>query len=302
MSRVPRRLALPVPEPYDFHRSTFRFRRFGQDAASLWHDGGLHRVLRSGLAVRIEAGGVLAWGDAGQADLAEIAHLLGAGFDLPGLAAVHPEVYARGPGLRPPLLADPFEMLVTSVTAQQISLPAATAIRSGLVRRFGRRVAHRAVEWWAFPRQDDLRGADLSGLRLSAAKMRAIAALAEADLDLAGLDDGAVIDRLTALPGVGRWTADWFLARCLGRPDAVAAGDLGVRKAVARWFAGEPIWPEARVREAVKRFGEHANLAVHVLLAPPADQNGTAIATKSTNSASATTPSAIPTQPRISPA
>jgi 3-methyladenine DNA glycosylase/8-oxoguanine DNA glycosylase len=58
------------------------------------------------------------------------------------------------------------------------------------------------------------------------------------------------------------------MARCLGRPDAFAPGDLGVRKAVARWFSEDPIWPEERVRDVCAGFGEQANLAVHYLLAP----------------------------------
>jgi DNA-3-methyladenine glycosylase II len=98
--------------------------------------------------------------------------------------------------------------------------------------------------------------------------MRSIAALAEADLDVAHLDDEGVIERLTRLPGIGRWTAEWFLARCLGRPSVVAAGDLGVRKAVAAWFSDEPIWPEAKVRQAMAPFAEHTNLAVHYMLSP----------------------------------
>ena len=97
--------------------------------------------------------------------------------------------------------------------------------------------------------QQDVRGADLAGLKLSAMKMRSIAALADADLDVAHLDNDAVIAHVTRLPGIGRWTADWLLARCLGRRDVVAAGDLAVRKAVAAWFSGDPIWPEQRVRE-----------------------------------------------------
>ena len=56
------KLPLPVPAPYDFERSTFRFRMFGDDLASRWQGGGLHRVLRSGLAVRIEADGLTAYG------------------------------------------------------------------------------------------------------------------------------------------------------------------------------------------------------------------------------------------------
>jgi 3-methyladenine DNA glycosylase/8-oxoguanine DNA glycosylase len=261
---------IQYPKDYDFDRSMFRFRRFGDDLASRWVDGGLHRVLRSGLAVRITAAGVVAYGEASAADAAELSHLLGFAFDRAAFAAAYPELAARAPGFRPPLIPDPFEMLATAVTAQQVSLHAACAIRNRLVRRFGRRVEHRGVEWFAFPRTQDLAGADLDGVGLSTAKRRTFGALVDADLRLDDLSDAQIRVRLEALPGVGRWTVDWFLARCLGRPDAFAAGDLGVRKAVAGWFSGgaDVIWPEDRVREACLAFGPHANLAVHHLLAP----------------------------------
>jgi DNA-3-methyladenine glycosylase II len=261
-------LPLPVPAPYDFERSTYRFRMFGDDLASRWHEGGLHRVLRSGLPVRIDADGVTAYGTTGPGDEAEVAHLLGAGFDIESFAGCHPQLAARAPGFRPPLLADPFEMLVTAVTAQQISLRAAAVMRAAFVQRLGERVSHGGFEWWRFPRQEEVRGADLAGLKLSGMKMRSIAALAEADLDVAHLPNDRVIELVTRLPGIGRWTAEWLLARCLGRPDVVAAGDLGVRKAVAAWFSDDPIWPEQRVREAMAPFGEHANLAAHYMLTP----------------------------------
>ena len=48
----------------------------------------------------------------------------------------------------------------------------------------------------------------------------------------------------------------------------VAAGDLGVRKAVAAWFSDERIWPETRVREAMAPFVDFTNLAVHYMLTP----------------------------------
>ena len=147
------RLDLP-PEPYDFHRSTFRYRTFGDDVASVWRDGGLYRVLRSGLVVRISAEGVGASAKATAADRAELLHILGAGFDLESFAAAYPDIYARAPGFRPPLSADPFESLVIAVTAQQISLRAAFAIRNRFVQRFGVRHTLDGVEVWAFPRQE----------------------------------------------------------------------------------------------------------------------------------------------------
>ena len=52
-------MVIPVPDPYDFQLSTVRFRDFGSDGATVWHDDGLHRVV-AGREVRIEAapGGV----------------------------------------------------------------------------------------------------------------------------------------------------------------------------------------------------------------------------------------------------
>ena len=72
---------------------------------------------------------------------------------------------------------------------------------------------------------------------------------------------------MTALPGLGRWTADWFLARHLARPHAWPAGDLGVRKAVSAFYAdGRPLTiPE--VRTMGDRFSPFQNLSAQFLLA-----------------------------------
>lgn len=237
---------LQYPPGYDFERSTFRFRLFGDDLASRWVDGGLHRVLRSGLPVRLAATGVTAHGDVTDADRAEVAHLLGFGFDLDAFTAAYPELAARAPGFRPPLLADPFEMLVTSVTAQQVSLLAACAIRNRFVQRFGRRVEHAGGEWWGFPEASQVTGADLGGLGLSGSKMRAIAALATADLALSPLDDAEVRERLLALPGIGPWTADYLRMRAVGEPDVLLSTDLAIRgaaKSLGLNLAGDrPDW------------------------------------------------------------
>jgi hypothetical protein len=98
---------LDYPPGYDFHRSTFRFRRFGDDLASRWAADGLHRVLSSGLAVRIDSGGVTAFGDASAGDGAELRHLLGLVFDRDAFALAYPQIAGRAPGFFPPLMADP---------------------------------------------------------------------------------------------------------------------------------------------------------------------------------------------------
>ena len=86
--------------------------------------------------------------------------------------------------------------------------------------------------------------------------------------ELAGLSDlpsAEVIARLTALKGVGPWTAEWALARCLARPDAVAAGDLGVQKAVGNAYLGRRATAD-EVRELTEPWGQAANWATHLLL------------------------------------
>jgi DNA-3-methyladenine glycosylase II len=262
---------LALPEPYDFELSTGRFRAFGPDRANVWEDGALYRVV-AGREVRITAapGGVLV--EPFDAEIeATVRHLLGSPFDLEGFAEfarrdpVLSSVAERLRGLRPVLAPDPFEALVTSITAQQVSLFAAFAIRGRLIERFGE-PAGRA---YAFPTAERLARADdgeLFELGFSRRKAEYVLGLARADLDLAGLaelDDAEVKERLVALRGLGEWTADWFLARHLARPQAWPAGDLGLRKAVSAFYGSSS---EREVRELGNRFAPFQNLTAHYLL------------------------------------
>src|SRR5437763_55324 len=67
--------------------------------------------------------------------------------------------------------------------------------------------------------------------------------------ELECLSDEQVIATLTAIRGIGRWSAEWILARTLGRP-VVVAGDLGVRKAVGLAYLNDPLPSEHQVRRA----------------------------------------------------
>ena len=160
-------------------------------------------------------------------------------------------------------------MLVTLITAQQVSLHSAFAVRARLTERFG--IRHR--EAWSFPSRERIARAAESEIRevgFSTRKAEYVTGLARSDLDLdalAQLPDTQVIEAITAQRGLGRWTADWFLARALGRPDAWAAGDLGVRKAVSFFYGSGRDLDETEVREVGERFGPRRNIACHMLLA-----------------------------------
>ena len=268
-------MVLRIPKPYDFELSTVRFRNFGSDRATVWHEGGLHRVV-AGREVRITParGGVAIepWSD----DAAvEVGRLLGLPFDLApfldwaaGDAALA-LVVGSVPGFRPTLNPDPFEALVVAITTQQISLHAAASIRGNLVERYG--VKHDVA--YAFPTREQvrqLRPRHFTPLGFSRAKAEYVLELAHSDLDLDGLaalDDDEVIASLTSIRGLGRWTADWFLARHLARPRAWPAGDLGVRKAASTFYAAGRSLSIEEVRRMSDRFAPFENLSAQFLLA-----------------------------------
>jgi DNA-3-methyladenine glycosylase II len=264
-----------LPQPYDFVLSTERFRAFGADLACRWHEGALHRVVR-GREVRIAPapGGV----DVEPHDAwiqAEVRLLLGLSFDLDAFAAwaeagepALAGIVARLRGFRPPLQPDPWEALVTSITAQQVSLHAAFAIRGRLVERFG--VRHDVA--WEFPGRETLAAAreeEIVAGGFSRRKAEYLVALARSDLDLAGLaalPDDDVRAAVTAERGLGDWTADWFLARHLARARAWPAGDLALRKAVSVLYGDGRGLTTEEVRRMGERFDPFQNLTAHYVL------------------------------------
>jgi DNA-3-methyladenine glycosylase II len=261
---------LGVPQPYDFARSLDRFTFWGVDRANVWRDGGLHRVV-DGREVRITPaeGGVRVEPLDDEIERV-VRKLLGLELDLPPFHAfaqgdpVLADAVRLMPGFRPPLAPDPFEALVSSITAQQVSLHSAFAVRSRFIDRFGVAAGYAA----AFPTRERVASAredELTELGFSRRKAEYVLGIARADLDfdeLGTLPDDAVKARLTALRGLGEWSADWFLARHLARPEAWPAGDLALRKAVLAFY------PEVTdVRAAGVRFHPFQNLSAHYLLA-----------------------------------
>jgi DNA-3-methyladenine glycosylase II len=235
----------------------------------VWENGALYRVV-GGRELRIAAteGGV----DVEPLDdeiEPVVAKLLGFEFDLVEFAAwaageeLLAPLVVRFAGFRPTLTPVPFEMLVGAITAQQVSLFSALAMRNRLVERFG----ESAGRVWAFPPRERIASAsedELFSLGFSRRKAEYVLGLARSDLDLDGLallPDEEVKEQLTALRGLGEWTADWFLARHLGRPHAWPAGDLALRKAV------RALYGDVDVRAAGERFEPFQNLTAHYLLA-----------------------------------
>ena len=262
---LPRIALLELPQPFDFELSTGRFRAFGTDLANRLVGGVLHRAVGGrDVAIRARPGGV----DVEPLDAETrpvVSKLLGAEFELDPFYAWASgplaELVARLRGFRPPLQPDPFEALVTSITAQQVSLFAAVAIRNRLIERLGRP----AGDAWAFPTRARVAAAtedDLVAVGFTRRKAEAAVALARSDVDLhalAALPDGDVRSVITSFRGLGPWTADWFLARHLARPRAWPAGDLALRKAARDLYGVE-------VTQLGRLLDPFQNLSAHYLL------------------------------------
>ncbi len=176
-------------------------------------------------------------------------------------------------GLRVAGFGSSFEAMLTAVFAQQVNLTFAYSIRQELALALGRRARFHGESYTAFPTPASvarLSHDELRAFRLSNAKARALHAIATAfrsgelsESQLEQLPDEQVIDRLIALHGVGRWTAEVTLMRGLGRVDAFPAGDLGVVKYLAQELLGRAdVATEKEMREFSERWRPHRALAL----------------------------------------
>jgi DNA-3-methyladenine glycosylase II len=159
--------------------------------------------------------------------------------------------------------ADPdFETLVRSIVFQQLSGKAARAIFTrfkGALEDGPRMTPQEVLR---------LTPAQMQGLGLSRRKaqyVRDLAERTEAGLvefsRLALAPDDEVIRHLTAVKGIGVWTAQMFLLFALRRPDILAAGDLGVRSAIRRAYRLRKLPSPARVEKLSAKWRPHRSVA-----------------------------------------
>jgi len=148
--------------------------------------------------------------------------------------------------------ADAYGALLRAIVGQQLSVKAARTIYERLLDLFG----------GTTPTPEELLAADPDALRaagLSGAKVKYVRSLAEHVRDgelhldsLEDMSDDQAIAELTAVKGLGQWTAHMFLMFHLRRPDILPVGDQGIRRAVERLYGLEEI-PDA---ETLERLGE----------------------------------------------
>lgn len=161
----------------------------------------------------------------------------------------------------------PYPALFRAIVYQQLNGKAAGTILGRVLKLYAPR---------RFPSPGDVLATPETHLRsagLSRNKTAAIRDLSEKTLDgtvpsvkrLATLDDESIVDRLVAVRGIGRWTAQMFLISRLGRPDIMPAEDLGVRKGFGVIYGGDPLPPPADMLEHAECWRPYRTVAAWYL-------------------------------------
>lgn len=208
---------------------------------------------------------IVAWVLFAELDLALFHRLISAH---PGLSPIAKRLY----GLKPMRPVSLFEMFVTAITEQQISLAAAYAVRNRLVEKYGEAVQGQRI----FPEPATLAEASLEDLRacgLSRQKAEYIrdtaARVAGGKFDLEKLKsmgDDEAREAILGLRGFGAWSADYILVRGLARPDCVPTADLGIQSVVGEYLGeGRRLRPD-ELEKALEPFRSYRGLLAFYLL------------------------------------
>jgi len=187
-------------------------------------------------------------------------------------------------GFKPPRFQSYFETLVNAISCQQLTLTMGIRLLNRLAEAYGLAVETDDGIFHAFPRPQDLINADIEELRkmsFSHQKARYITSLAqsivEGKLDLNEielLDDQSASDRLCSLKGVGRWTAEYYLLRGLGRTHIFPADDVGARNHLERWMGLSEKLDYHKVHETLKPWrGSGGVVYFHLLLKSLAEKD-----------------------------
>ncbi len=180
-------------------------------------------------------------------------------------------------GLKPPRFPTYFETLVNAIACQQITLTVGIRLLNRLTEACGLPIETEKGLFHTFPRPQQLANMDIEKLRemgFSYRKARYLTDLAQAviegqfDLEeIEKLDDQKAVNRLCTLKGVGRWTAEYFLLRGLGRTHIFPGDDVGARNHLQRWLRLSEPMNYDEVHKSLRQWDAYGGLIYfHLLL------------------------------------
>ncbi|HET7842454.1 MAG TPA: DNA-3-methyladenine glycosylase [Terriglobia bacterium] len=237
------------------------------------------RGAKQGLAVRILAG------NSDAATLEEILRLVERQFStaldlapfyrLAQSDAVLSRLVERFAGMRIPQAPTVYETVVSAILEQQVNLTFAHQVKKALVESFGIQVEFEGRRYNAFPDSAALAISNpraMRRLQISGPKARYIIAISRAALDgsldlegLDGLEPAAAHEKLMSHKGVGPWTAHYVGLRALGHRDCLPAADVGLQKAVQRFYGLRKLPALARLEKLARPWAGWRSYATFYL-------------------------------------
>jgi DNA-3-methyladenine glycosylase II len=194
-------------------------------------------------------------------------------------------------GVKPPCFPSIFETLINAIACQQVTLDLGILMLNRLAENFGVEFEDEdddgggdgeATPLHAFPRPEDLADVseqDLRKLGFSRQKARAIRELAmicvadnndnnEVQLDnLGGMSNEQIVEQLSAIRGIGRWSAEYALLRGFGRIDSFPGDDIGAQNNLKQLFHLDKKPDYAEVKKLTSRWHPYEGLVYfHLLL------------------------------------
>lgn len=161
----------------------------------------------------------------------------------------------------------PFAALAESIVYQQLTGKAAATIHRRLVALCRPRRRLRPEDIVRFS-EDQLRGAGLSRAKTAALKdlaAKTLDGVVPTMLQLQRMEDEAIIERLTSIRGIGRWTVEMLLIFRLGRPDILPVTDYGVQKGFKLAFSKRKLPKPAQLGQYGKRWAPYRSVAAWYL-------------------------------------
>jgi len=180
-------------------------------------------------------------------------------------------------GLKSPTTPTVFEALVDSIVEQQISLIAAQSMQRKLIRKFGDKIVLDGETFYLFPTPEKLAGATIPALKscgLSTRKAEYIkeishlVATGQLDLDKyeSYEDIGVIRDELTAIRGIGNWTAEMTMIRGLHKMDSFPADDIGLQARMTHYYGKGGRATSEDLRRLAENWGTYRGLGGYYMI------------------------------------
>ena len=180
-------------------------------------------------------------------------------------------------GLRAPATPTVFEAVIHALVEQQISFNFAGKIKSRLVQKFGEVMEIGEKTYYAFPKPEKLSRAtpqELRTLQLSRRKGEYIIGMASkavsGEFDFEALvfqPNQVVVEEISKLRGLGKWTAEMVMVRGMRKLDAIPADDIALRRLISHYYFNDAKVSNEQARDlAEERWGPHRGYAAFYLM------------------------------------